>query len=76
MNSFREALKKRVMFIDGAMGTQIHAADLQLDRDYLGLENCCEVINLTRREVIRDIQIYQRFFAKLSKAVFLEAHTI
>lgn len=29
-----------------------------------------------RMEMIRDPQIYQQFFARLSKAVFLEAHTI
>ncbi|MAF64348.1 MAG: methionine synthase [Planctomycetes bacterium] len=49
------ALDRRVLVTDGAMGTQIHAADLELGRDYHGLENCCEIINLTRPEVIRAI---------------------
>ena len=53
--SILEALKKRVLVIDGAMGTSIHAAELDLERDYGGLENCCEVINLNRPDVIRDI---------------------
>ena len=29
--SFRDALKERVLFLDGAMGTQIHAAQLELE---------------------------------------------
>jgi 5-methyltetrahydrofolate--homocysteine methyltransferase len=37
------------------MGTQIHAADLEVERDYLGHENCVEVINETRPEVIQRI---------------------
>ncbi|MFN0006436.1 MAG: methionine synthase [Planctomycetota bacterium] len=53
--SFREALAERVLVLDGAMGTQIHAADLELERDYLGLENCVEIINRTRPEVIEAI---------------------
>ena len=31
---------------------------------------------LQRMEMIRDAVIYQQFFAKLSKAVFLEAHML
>jgi len=53
--TFREALAERVLVLDGAMGTQIHGADLELERDYLGLENCVEVINRTRPEVIQAI---------------------
>jgi 5-methyltetrahydrofolate--homocysteine methyltransferase len=53
--SFREALAERVLVLDGAMGTQIHAAELDLERDYLGLENCVEVVNRTRPEVIQAI---------------------
>ena len=40
--------------LDGAMGTAIHARDLALG-EYLGLENCSEVLNLTRPDVIQAI---------------------
>ena len=53
--SILSALDLRVLVMDGAMGTQIHAADLELERDYHGHENCCEIINLTRPEVVRSI---------------------
>ena len=58
--SFREALKQRVLFLDGAMGTQIHAAQLDLERDFQNLENCSEVVNLTRPDVIG--RIHERYF--------------
>ena len=48
----RRALAERVLVLDGAMGTQIHAAHLDLDRDYHGHENCVDFVNLTRPEVI------------------------
>jgi len=54
-SSFRDALESRVLVIDGAMGTQIHAANLDLEKDFLGLENCSEIIALTRPEVLRSI---------------------
>ncbi|TAJ15454.1 MAG: methionine synthase, partial [Planctomycetota bacterium] len=63
----REALDRRVLVLDGAMGTQIHAADLELERDYLGLENCPEIINHTRPEVIR--AIHESYLAAGSDAV-------
>ena len=50
-----KALEQRLLVIDGAMGTSIHAAGLDLQRDYRGLENCCEILNLQRPDVIRDI---------------------
>jgi 5-methyltetrahydrofolate--homocysteine methyltransferase len=65
--SFREALKERVLFLDGAMGTQIHAAQLELERDYLGLENCSEIVNVTRPDVIEEI--HARYFAAGCDAV-------
>ena len=52
---FLNALKDRVLVIDGAMGTSIYARDLSLERDYRGCENCPEVINETRPELIEEI---------------------
>ena len=53
--SLRDVLREKIVVIDGAMGTAVQAADLELERDFLGKENCCEVVNLTRPEVIRGI---------------------
>ena len=68
MSLFTTELKKRVLFLDGAMGTSIHNIDdLDLERDYLGRENCTEVLLLTRPEVIRGI--HESFLAAGSDAV-------
>ena len=48
-------LHRRVLLFDGAMGTAIHKCDCDLHRDYLGKENCTEVLVLTRPDVIRGI---------------------
>ena len=52
--SILEVLRDRVLVLDGAMGTSIHALDLPL-RDYDGLENCNEVLVLTRPDAVADI---------------------
>jgi len=46
--------KERVLVFDGAMGTSVHAADLPLS-DFNRLENCTEILTLTRPDIIRDI---------------------
>ncbi len=51
-------LSERILVLDGAMGTSVHAFDLPLS-DYQGLENCIEVLCLTRPDVIGEI--HQRF---------------
>ncbi len=48
------AMAERVVVFDGAMGTMIHAANLGLD-DYAGKENCVELLNVTRPDVIAGI---------------------
>src|SRR5579872_4085739 len=48
-------LEQRVLVLDGAMGTQIHEQPLSIEADYLGRENCPEILNATRPEVIQGI---------------------
>ena len=43
------------MLCDGAMGTQVQARDLDLERDYLGQENCTEILNKSRPDFVREI---------------------
>jgi methionine synthase I (cobalamin-dependent) len=59
LNSFLDALKKKVLIFDGAMGTSIHTYDLTLD-DYGGRENCPEILVETRPDVISEI--HESFF--------------
>ncbi len=57
MTDFLTALKNRVLLFDGAMGTQIQGRDLSIDGDFLGQENCSEVLNLSRPDLIREIHL-------------------
>jgi len=50
-----EQVRKRVFFLDGAMGTTIHDHALDLERDYLGKENCSEILVRTRPDLIQSI---------------------
>ncbi|MGE3285598.1 MAG: methionine synthase [Pseudonocardia sp.] len=49
-----DALARRVVVADGAMGTMLQAADLVLD-DFDGLDGCNEVLNDTRPDVVARI---------------------
>ena len=49
-----QAMSRRVLIGDGAMGTMLQAADLTLD-DFLGLEGCNEILNDTRPDILADI---------------------
>jgi len=53
--ALKDSLAERVLVLDGAMGTMIHAAPLSIETDYLGRENCPEILNVTRPDVIQDI---------------------
>jgi len=51
---FLNALDQRILVFDGGFGTQVHTFDLSI-KDYQGLENCTEVLNLSRPDVVRRI---------------------
>ena len=53
--ALEDSLAQRVLVLDGAMGTMIHQAPLSIETDYLGRENCPEILNVTRPDVIQDI---------------------
>ncbi len=57
---FIERLRQTVLVLDGAMGTSLHARELPAG-DYRGHENCSEILNETRPDVIE--QIHRSFLA-------------
>ena len=55
--TFRDLLGSRVLVADGAMGTMLQSfGDLSLDDDFLGLEGCNEILNVTRPDVVAAVQ--------------------
>jgi 5-methyltetrahydrofolate--homocysteine methyltransferase len=52
--TFREALERKVLVFDGAMGTQIQALALAA-ADYGGLEGANDLLVLTRPDLLQDI---------------------
>ena len=53
--NLRAFLEQRVLVLDGGMGTMLLAYDLDLEKDFRGLENCSEVLCETRPDVVRGI---------------------
>ena len=48
-----ERLRERVLLCDGGTGTLIQAEDWDLERDFLGLENCSEILCRTRPDFVK-----------------------
>ncbi len=67
MSKFLEFVDSEVLLMDGAMGTQIQGADLEVEKDYWGQENCSEILNLSRPDFIRNV--HMKYFAAGSDAV-------
>lgn len=50
-----EALSSSILLCDGGMGSRVQALTLDTDKDYWGRENCTEVLNLSRPDIVREI---------------------
>src|SRR5271165_822280 len=55
MSAFLDALNERVLLCDGAIGTRVQAQPLDLHADFLGQENCTEILNRSRPDLVREI---------------------
>ena len=49
-----DALRDTVLLCDGGMGSHIQASNLDIERDFLGQENCSEILTQSRPDFIRD----------------------
>ncbi|MEN9849158.1 MAG: hypothetical protein RL368_1898 [Pseudomonadota bacterium] len=61
MMKFLERLKQRVLLCDGGTGTLIQAVDWDVEKDFLGLENCSEILCVTRPDFV--MQMHRTYFA-------------
>ncbi|MDE2199596.1 MAG: homocysteine S-methyltransferase family protein, partial [Rhodospirillales bacterium] len=53
--SLLDALRERVLLCDGGMGSRVQALNLDVAKDYWDRENCTDVLNLSRPDLVRDI---------------------
>ena len=52
---FAAQLEKRVLLLDGAMGSTIQDIDLDIETDYLGHENCVDLLVRSRPKLVQEI---------------------
>ena len=50
-----DALRDQVLLCDGGTGSRVQGMDLDTDRDYWGQENCTDILNLSRPDLVREI---------------------
>jgi len=55
MSRLLDTLQERVLLCDGGMGSRVQEADLDVDRDFLGKENCTDILTRSRPDLVRDI---------------------
>mgnify|MGYP002526206874 FL=1 len=49
------SLQHNLLLLDGAMGTAIQAMDIDPERDYLGRENCIDILSRSRPDIVQEI---------------------
>ncbi|MBI1190729.1 MAG: methionine synthase [Tepidisphaera sp.] len=49
---FLDQIRRRVLVLDGAMGTNLYAHNLSVETDYCGCENCTDILVKTRPDVV------------------------
>jgi 5-methyltetrahydrofolate--homocysteine methyltransferase len=67
MSKLLEAMRDRVLVLDGAMGTSTHKYELTVEGDYEDCENCTDILSRTRPDVIGEI--HRSFFEAGADAV-------
>jgi 5-methyltetrahydrofolate--homocysteine methyltransferase len=50
-----DVAREAPLLLDGAIGTQLLDSGFDPERDWLGHEGCCEVLDLTRPEQVRAV---------------------
>jgi 5-methyltetrahydrofolate--homocysteine methyltransferase len=61
MSKLLDALRERVLLCDGGFGSRIQAMTLDVEKDYWDKENCTDVLNLSRPDIVRSI--HRDYFA-------------
>lgn len=56
----RKELEKRILILDGAMGTVLQKYNLET-KDFAGAKGCYEILNDTRPDIIQEI--HERYIA-------------
>src|SRR5438445_9576725 len=57
MTHLLDYLADRVLLADGPVGTQVQARNLDTERDFLGHENCTDVLCESRPDLVREIHL-------------------
>lgn len=55
MSRLLETLSRNVLLCDGGFGALVQGMNLSVDKDFMGLENCTDILSESRPDVVRDI---------------------